>query len=193
MYVTVFTVIGIIFSILVVSTSTVFSVLWLVGTFIIISLMLALLNLGFPALIYVIVYIGAIAILFLFVIQLLDSENSTDVSREQPLGPLAFLFSLGMMTIGVVLSNVYTQGINLHSLISYSSFNESQSGILGNLFFKEDNILLNYFNLTAKTGVSTQVESFAEWLYGPGLLPLIVVSVVLLVAMIAPIYLCKES
>lgn len=189
----VFTVLGIIFSILVVSTSTVFSVLWLVGTFIVISLMLALLNLGFPALIYVIVYIGAIAILFLFVIQLLDSESKAhgamNVSREQPMGPLAFLFSFGMMTTGVTLSNIYTKSASLYDITHplYSLFNEEQF----HLFFKEDNIILN--NLTVKTGVSTQVESFAEWLYGPGLLPLIVVSVVLLVAMIAPIYLCKEA
>lgn len=59
--------------------NTVISVLWLVVVFITTSLLLGLIGLGYAALLYVIVYVGAIAIIFLFVVQLLGSN--TNLSR----------------------------------------------------------------------------------------------------------------
>ena len=156
------TIAAIITSILVVvNTSTVFSVLWLVATFIITSGILSLLNLGFPALIYVIVYVGAIAILFLFVIQLLGTDRQYDYKSVTKTGPLAILFSVGIMSLLITFTASLTIYEDLHSLgilvrkLGYST-------IYGELLSGEgaiDNIV-GLSQLTQDN--SLQVESLAE-------------------------------
>ena len=72
----VLTCLAIISSLLVVtSTSTVLSIVWLVVVFLIAAFILSFYSLSYVALTYVIVYVGAIAILFLFVVQLLDQRS----------------------------------------------------------------------------------------------------------------------
>jgi len=70
------TCLAIIASLLVVtSTNTVLSIVWLVVVFLVAACLLSFYSLSYVALTYVIVYVGAIAILFLFVVQLLDQRN----------------------------------------------------------------------------------------------------------------------
>ena len=198
----IFTVLGILSAILVVtSTSTVYSVLWLVSTFIIVSIILGLLNLGFPALLYIIVYVGAIAILFLFVVQLLDLGNedtvvSNNSSRNDGYNTLtlAVIFAVSLSVL-IVLS-VSQNNLSLDNII-YDNLDilgySRETGLA-----KEPLVNILTFNknifplLISENGNTSQVSSLAEWLYGPGLLPLIVVSIILLVSMVAPISLCKD-
>lgn len=198
----IFTVLGILSAILVVtSTSTVYSVLWLVSTFIIVSIILGLLNLGFPALLYIIVYVGAIAILFLFVVQLLDLGNedtvvSNNSSRNDGYNTLtlAVIFAVSLSVL-IVLS-VSQNNLSLDNII-YDNLDilgySRETGLA-----KEPLVNILTFNknifplLISENGNTPQVSSLAEWLYGPGLLPLIVVSIILLVSMVAPISLCKD-
>jgi NADH-ubiquinone oxidoreductase chain 6 len=68
------TFLAILSSILVVSTSNpVISVLFLISLFINISIYLVILGITYIALTYIIVYVGAVTILFLFVIMLLNN------------------------------------------------------------------------------------------------------------------------
>ena len=191
------TIFGILSAILVVtSTSTVYSVLWLVATFIVVSVLLGLLNLGFPSLLYIIVYVGAIAILFLFVVQLLDlgnedtviSSNSTKSDSYNTL-TLAVIFALGL-SILIILSFTQDNNITLDGLFytNVDIINNTKNATINLITSNKDLSSL----LIAESGNSLQVSSLGEWLYGPGLLPLIVVSIILLVAMVAPISLCKD-
>lgn len=189
------TIFGILSAILVVtSTSTVYSVLWLVATFIIVSILLGLLNLGFPSLLYIIVYVGAIAILFLFVVQLLDLGNedtiiSSSSSKNDSFNTLslAVLFALGLSGL-IVLSLTQDNSVTLDNFVYSDIINLSKDATI-NLITSNP---LGSSLLLAESGNSLQVSSLGEWLYGPGLLPLIVVSVILLVSMVAPISLCKD-
>jgi NADH-ubiquinone oxidoreductase chain 6 len=71
------TFLAILSSILVVSTSNpVISVLFLISLFINISIYLVILGITYIALTYIIVYVGAVTILFLFVIMLLNIKLS---------------------------------------------------------------------------------------------------------------------
>lgn len=180
-------------SILVVtSTSTVYSVLWLVSTFIFVSITLGLLNMGFVALLYVIVYVGAIAILFLFVVQLLDlgsvyelaGQENWPGNKKQSLFPLATIIVSSIIYIVSTIRNSYIVNSTTLDIFDISSLTGTE---------QVGPVITN-----TSTGLSSIVETnhvvaIAEWFYGIGLLPLIVISIILLVAMIAPIYLCNRD
>lgn len=185
----------IIFGILVVSSiSTVYSILWLVATFITVSIILVFFDSSFVSLIYIIVYVGAIAILFLFVVQLLDLSgiNYSVVNKTNNLkfldstwhGGFWILFLFLFFILGVsILFITFTYGpiVDLDSIGIFTELKEEMN-IFSNLEYK------NIFN----SGEVSQVKSLAEWLYGSNLICLIIISVILLIAMIAPIYLCKS-
>ena len=84
-------------SVLVISTpNPVYSVFWLVIAFVNAAVMFISLGLDYIGLIFIIVYVGAIAILFLFVIMLIQQPNkvdSQDHSHFLPVGlSVIFLF-----------------------------------------------------------------------------------------------------
>jgi NADH:ubiquinone oxidoreductase subunit 6 (subunit J) len=62
--------------------STIISIIWLVVVFLLTAFILGIMGLTYAALTYVLVYVGAIAILFLFVVQLLDQRNLDIESSE---------------------------------------------------------------------------------------------------------------
>jgi len=71
------------------SLNSVHSVLWLIAAFINAAVLFILLEVDFIALIILIVYVGAIAILFLFVIMMLnltDFKGLLDMSNYMPAG-----------------------------------------------------------------------------------------------------------
>ena len=67
----------------VISKNPVFSVLWLIITFFAISGHYILLNAQFLAVVNIIVYAGAIMVLFLFVIMLMNLSKDTDPQRNK--------------------------------------------------------------------------------------------------------------
>lgn len=213
---TIITILSIATALLVVtSTSTVYSVLWLVSTFLIISALLGLLNLGFTALLYIIVYVGAIAILFLFVVQLLDLGSVSEqpviqdhklLTSTKSMNPLSYnspaliIISISLLTVIVIQYNMLNNDavINTSNLELSSTYLHDIKSLLGlsdiSANYISTNTLINIStDLAPVQGSTPQVQSIAEWFYGPGLLPLIVISIILLVAMIAPISLCKDN
>ena len=207
--------------------TTVTSVLWLVVVFILTALILGLLGLGFAALTYVLVYVGAIAVLFLFVVQLLDerSTNVTDIysnhketnillsttkswSGNIPLAiVLGTLFVLELMSILPNLNSI--SDINLVEIHSWKLFEIISTFFSGNVDVLNNNqwlseetlydnnsvilvknsssLLLSPESHIYKTG---QIHNLSEWMYGGGSMPLFIASVILLLAMVAPIVLC---
>ena len=213
---TIITILSIATALLVVtSTSTVYSVLWLVSTFLIISALLGLLNLGFTALLYIIVYVGAIAILFLFVVQLLDLGSVSEqpviqdhklLTSTKSMNPLSYnspaliIISISLLTVIVIQYNMLNNDavINTSNLELSSTYIHDIKSLLGlsdiSANYISTNTLINIStDLAPVQGSTPQVQSIAEWFYGPGLLPLIVISIILLVAMIAPISLSKDN
>jgi NADH-ubiquinone oxidoreductase chain 6 len=76
------------------------AVVYLIGVFLCAAAYLALIGLGFLALVYLIIYVGALAILFLFVVMMLDIKiiewNALSGSRpfQRDVIPLAFALAL---------------------------------------------------------------------------------------------------
>ena len=88
----------------VVSRNPVHSVLWLILTFLSSAGLFVLLGAEFVAMLLVIVYVGAVAVLFLFVVMLLDvdcAELKAEVAQYLPLGLLIGLVLLMQLSMAL--------------------------------------------------------------------------------------------
>jgi NADH-ubiquinone oxidoreductase chain 6 len=73
------------------SKNPILSILYLIGLFLLVSLYLLLIGIYFIGISYLLVYIGAVSILFLFILMLIDiriSELQTDTMNNLILGSL---------------------------------------------------------------------------------------------------------
>lgn len=86
----------------VISRSPVHSVLWLILTFLSAAGLFVLLGAEFVAMLLVIVYVGAVAVLFLFVVMMLDvdfAELKAEMARYMPLALLIGLVLLMQLSL----------------------------------------------------------------------------------------------
>lgn len=86
----------------VISRNPVHSVLWLILTFISAAGLFVLLGAEFLAMLLMIVYVGAVAVLFLFVVMMLDvdfAELKAEMAKYLPLGLLIGLILLMQLTM----------------------------------------------------------------------------------------------
>src|SRR6478735_4413703 len=104
-------------SILLITNKTpVYSVLSLVSLFVAGSLQLLLLEADFLAFVFIIVYVGAVAVLFLFVVIILDIKQYKGTKALQQI-PLVFaLFSLSFL----LLKNLTSSTKGLYNNIDYN-------------------------------------------------------------------------
>jgi len=160
------------------SKNPVSSVLFLVLVFCNATALLMLLEVEFMALIFLVVYVGAIAVLFLFVVMMLSPKMEgakelnfmtikTEIFRYLPIGAL-----LGMIFIGVLFFVVKENSVALIST------NQSEIGYQ------------SWINVMDGTGSSTSnLESLGQILYTYYFYYFLVAGFVLLVAMVGAIVL----
>lgn len=167
--------------------SPIISVLFLIAVFINVAGYLILLGINFIALAYIMVYIGAIAILFLFVLMMLNirlveiSEVGSDYNKNFP---LAIIVASALSYI--ILSNSITKSTDSVYLISalFDKLNFSTLGITSSS---------NYINAGFNTTVSNifvgyeQIQAVGAIMYSSYSLYLILCSFILLLAMLGPI------
>jgi len=98
----------------IISKNPIVSVLHLIGLFAYVSFYLILIGLNFVGLSYLIVYIGAVSILFLFILMLINirtSELQSNTSNSIPLtilvGIIISSFLFKMLPYGVIISNQF--------------------------------------------------------------------------------------
>lgn len=120
---------SIIFGLCVISTNNpMFSILYLIGLFIAVAGYLNYIGLGIMSLLYLLIYVGAIAILFLFILSLLDiklselrvKSNSNDI-------PLVILVSVILFYSFYQIYHLEITFLNVNDLLNYklnSRFNE---------------------------------------------------------------------
>src|SRR6201986_3007211 len=94
-FLTVMSLLSILFGVFVIiSKNPILSVLFLIGLFIAIASYLMTLGINFIGLSYLLVYVGAVSILFLFILMLINirvSELTSDTSNSIPLAILAII------------------------------------------------------------------------------------------------------
>lgn len=177
------------------SKNPVVSVIFLITLFLSSACFLIILGLSFIGLSYIIVYVGAITVLFLFVIMMINIKL-TEIIEE------GFQYSKNIplaLAIGI---------IYIYELFTILPFNLKDFNYL---YFDILNILNKYFFLFSKISVLNdvnltynpyfsdtmlfyilQIKSLGQSLYTYGAIWLIICSVILLLAMIAPIFISRR-
>lgn len=154
----------------VVSQHPVFSLLFLVSSFVFASFILFLLECELLALLFIIVYVGAIAVLFLFAIMMLESKL-TDLSRNvMKYVPVGFIF--GFIFLFPQLREIKK---NFDTNIYYD------------LFYQ--NNFQNWYDLIDST---TDVEVYGQVLYSYFVLQLLIAGLILLLVLIGVVYLTNN-
>lgn len=194
--------------ILVISTrNPVISVLFLIALFVNIASYLILLGISFIGLAYITVYVGAIAILFLFVIFLLDiklAELHQDNSASKNNLPLAVIIGVAFLypLYSIIPSNITE--MKSFSYYVFNWFNSLITGSSSSLFnesYKEislydinktalvklelDSVFTDYWD--GNFAVFSQISSIGNIMYTNYILWFLVASLILLLAMISAI------
>ena len=179
------------------SKNPVIAVIFLISVFVNAAGYLILIGIGFIGISYIIVYVGAIAVLFLFVIMLLNIKltDILETSHQYTKNlPLAFImsalfifefFTIMPFTVGDISVLSYLLNIlnNLNALILNSDISSFE------VVYSAINPILADSSFTS----FTQIQALGLNLYTFGSVWLIITSVILLLAMIAPIFVSRSS
>lgn len=183
------------------SKNPVISVLFLISVFVNVAGYLVLLGIGFLGISYIIVYIGAIAVLFLFVIMILNiqlaelSAVGSEYTQNLPLGGIVgSLFVFELISI-LPFSFKGLSTFNLNS--AFSTFSETSLGVINwfNTLLVSGQITSNSVHQVFDMSYATdsnfsnylQIESIGQSLYTYGSMWLLLTSIILLLAIVGPI------
>ena len=179
------------------SKNPVISVLFLISVFVNAAGYLILLGIGFIGISYIIVYIGAIAVLFLFVIMMINIKL-TDIleTGSQYTKTLPLALAIGLLFVYEFFTIIPFSFNNVSAISALLNLLTNLNELLLNSNISSTNIVYNTFNpiLADTTFINfLQVEAIGQGLYTYGAFWLIITSVILLLAMVAPIFISKKS
>lgn len=184
--------ISILFGVLtIVSRNPIVSVLFLIGLFVNIAGLLILVGYNYIGLSYILVYVGAVSILFLFILMLINiriSELLSETNNDIPLSVLTVL--LFYYIVGQVLPSNLTD----NTIVSYlsNSFSEVYNVQLDNEFFNIVDLKQEIAYASSKGWDSSLVEfthitGIGNIMYTSYSIWLIISSVILLLGMVGAI------
>ncbi len=140
------------------SKNPVISVIFLISTFVLAAAYLILLGISFIGISYVVIYVGAIAVLFLFVIMMINIkltdilETGSNYTKNLPLA--ITIITLFLSTLSAILS---AGGV----------FSGSNPFSLSKLFnFKETGDVLSFLFMTRPSNSSTGINNSSDLLQG---------------------------
>jgi NADH-ubiquinone oxidoreductase chain 6 len=183
------------------SKNPVVSVIFLISTFVQAAVYLILIGINFVGISYIVIYVGAIAVLFLFVIMMINIkltdilETGSQYTKNLPLAiAIGSLFIFIIFTIipfnfnnvpalSVLLDNITI----LNSILSNSkiqSINLINFIVNNNIFLSLSDVIITDFQ---------QIEVLGHGLYTYGAILLIILSVILLLAMFAIIVISRSN
>ena len=152
---------------IIVVKNAIYSILFLVLSFVMATGLLFLLESEFISLIFIVIYVGAIAVLFLFVIMMLNikvTNSVKDLLKYFPIGNfLGFVFLIEIL------------------LIIFESFNENPY---------KNNFLFNFYtNWFEKIDSISDIESLGQILYTYYVPQFLIAGIILLIAVIGSVIL----
>ena len=170
----------------IISINPIISVLFLIGLFINISILLILVGINFIGLSYILVYVGAVSILFIFILMLINiriSELLNETNNHILLAALSiiiFLFIIGQILPNNSTNQYYT--LNLPDLfLNNILFNDQD------LNFTKQIVHASSKNWDNSLVDITQIASIGNIMYTSYAIWLIIVSIILLLAMVGAI------
>jgi NADH-ubiquinone oxidoreductase chain 6 len=197
----------------------VINIIHLIATFVQAAGFLILLGINFVGISYIVVYVGAIAVLFLFVIMMINIkltdilETGVDYSKNLPLAiSIVFLSILIFYNILIFnLNNIpafsvlFNKIIHLNTFADALFFDFNYNNIANTTFqiskqtfeflFKliNEESLSSAFNADVLITTFEQIEILGHSLYTYGAVLLIILSIILLLAMFATIIISKNN
>ena len=178
----------------IISKNPIVSVLFLIGLFLTIASYLMMLGINFIGLSYLLVYVGAVSILFLFILMLINVRISELVSNSSNSIPLAIIIGI---FFNITLANSFPYKFDLEFLLHKVFYvNTGTYSISNNISY----ILSNFKNLSdnelsfvtshlwdGKLAETFHITTIGNIIYTNFPLWLILTSVILLLAMIGSI------
>jgi NADH-ubiquinone oxidoreductase chain 6 len=113
----------------IISKNPIVSVLFLIGLFLSISSYLIILGINFIGLSYLLVYVGAVSILFLFILMLINVRVSELISNTSNSIPLAILITIAF--------NFTVYKVLPYSVVAFNSYIVDFNDTLNNIFYKD--------------------------------------------------------
>jgi NADH-ubiquinone oxidoreductase chain 6 len=187
------------------SKNPVISVIFLISTFVQAAGYLIIIGINFVGISYIVIYVGAIAVLFLFVIMMINVkltdilETGTQYTKNLPLA-----LAIGSLFIFIIFTIIPFNFNNVPALvpsflldkITYFNSLLSESNLISiNLIHSIINN--NFLTSTLYAGVLItdfqQIEVLGHGLYTYGAILLIILSVILLLAMFATIIISRSN
>jgi len=177
----------------IISKNPIVSILFLIGLFLSVSSYLILLGMNFIGLSYLLVYIGAVSILFLFILMLINIRISELLSETNNSIPLAVIIGISF--------NYPVYQILPFSL-TYNDFAFSLNNISNNYIYNNvSNYLSKIFNNSTDNNIyyatsklwdgnlaeTTHITSIGNIMYTSHSIWLILTSIILLLAMVGAI------
>ena len=179
------------------SKNPVIAVIFLISVFVNAAGYLILLGIGFIGISYIIVYVGAIAVLFLFVIMMINIkltdilETGSQYTKNIPLA-----LSVGSLFLYEIFTIMPFSFNNVSIISILLDFLTNLNGIL----LKPEIINLSSVNTTYNPAIADtaftnflQIQGIGQGLYTYGAIWLILCSVILLLAMVAPIFISRTT
>jgi NADH-ubiquinone oxidoreductase chain 6 len=178
----------------IISKNPIVSVLFLIGLFLSVSIYLIILGLNFIGLSYLLVYVGAVSILFLFILMLINVRISELLSATNNTIPLAIIIAILFYT------PIYE--ILPYSIVSYISYTENLNTSVNDILLNNTDYLnKNYKFINDKDEIAfvtsklwdgnlaevTHISSLGNILYTNYSIWLIITSIILLLAMVGAI------
>lgn len=163
-------------------TNPIHSILLLIFVFFLGSLLLFVLQLEYFALLFLIVYVGAIVVLFLFIVMMLEIRTLNVTQKFQDL----FAYrSWILVLLAVEFFFILSQGL-VDIVPLFSLFEEESASV----FFRESNLYTNFGTLLQRTDHLSGIGGvlFTEYKFA-----LILASILLLLSMIGSIVMTLDS
>ena len=177
----------------IISKNPVISVLFLIGLFGGISCYLIILGLSFIGLTYLIVYIGAISILFLFIVMLINiriSELQSNTSNSIALAIIVgILFNYSLFEVlpyDITILNNYNITLNIFYIFYLNNY-------LRNLDLNNDILFITSKIWDGNLGETSHITSIGNIMYTNYNVWLIIASFILLVAMVGAIVITMKQ
>jgi NADH-ubiquinone oxidoreductase chain 6 len=209
---------GILFSsiISITSNNPIISIIFLISAFVNAAGYLILLGINFIGISYIVIYVGAIAVLFLFIILMINIkltdilDTGYNFTKNLPMGLniaslLLFIFFSVLGSSFLKVSSAQLQNFNseaitneafLNKEIGFTTYAKAATNIeeigSSNFVTATNMNFLNYIS-DAKLLEFTQIEVLGHYLYTYASIFLIILSLILLLAMLAIIIISKKN
>lgn len=176
----------------IISKNPVVSVLFLIGLFLTIACYLMILGINFIGLSYLLVYVGAVSILFLFILMLINVRVSELVENSSNSIPLAIMIGI---FFNISLTNIFPYKISTE-LNMDKLFHMETGSISNNVYYTWNNFYTIFDNSSSfvtsqvwdgKLAEVSHITSIGNIIYTNFPIWLILTSIILLLAMVGSI------